>query len=78
MSEVVDTQFEPAERDALLDEVRYHLPAFLSSAAVEREDPVGDVSELLNLRATDLRRVVAVHLGLSAQVTAFAAGLEPG
>lgn len=78
MSEVVDTEFLLAERDALLEEVRYYLPAFLSSGAVEREDPVGDVTELLNLRAADLRRVVGVHLGLSAQVTAFAAGLQAG
>jgi hypothetical protein len=78
VSEVVDTGFSPQERNALLDEVRYHLPAFLSSGAVEREDPVGDVSDLLNLRTGDLRRVVAVHLGLSAQITAFAAGLPPG
>ncbi len=78
MSEVVDTGFSEQEREALLDEVRYHLPAFLSSSAVEREDPVGDVSDLLNLRAGDLRRVVAVHLGLSAQVTAFSAGLRAG
>jgi hypothetical protein len=78
VSELVDTDFSPQERDALLDEVRYHLPAFLSSSAVEREDPVGDVSELLNLSAADLRRVVAVHLGLSAQVTAFATGLRIG
>lgn len=78
MSEVIDTGFSGEEREALLDEIRYHLPAFLSSSAVEREDPVGDVSELLNLRAADLRRVVAVHLGLSAQVTAFAAGLRTG
>jgi hypothetical protein len=78
VSEVVDTEFAPSEREALLDEVRYYLPAFLSTSAVEREDAVGDVSELLNLKAPDLRRVVAVHLGLSAQVTAFAAGLQGG
>lgn len=78
MSEVIDTQFAAAEREVLLAEVRHHLPAFLSGAAVEREDPAGDVTELLNLRAEDLQRVVAVHLGLSAQVTAFAAGLRTG
>jgi len=78
VSEVIDTEFAAVERAALLDEVRYYLPAFLSAAAVEREDPVGDVSDLLNLRSTDLRRVVAVHLGLSAQVTSFAAGLQAG
>ena len=78
VSEVVDTSFSADEREALLDEVRYHLPAFLSSGAVEREDPIGDVGELLNLRAADLRRVVAVHIGLSAQLTAFAAGLPTG
>jgi hypothetical protein len=78
VSEVVDTEFAAAERDALLEEVRYHLPAFLSASAVEREDPVGDIADLLNLRTPDLRRVVAVHLGLSAQVTAFAAGLQRG
>lgn len=78
MSEVVDTQFSAAERQELLEETRYHLPAFLSASAVEREDPVGDVSELLNLRSGDLRRVVAVHLGLSAPVTAFADALTAG
>lgn len=67
-----------AERADYLDEVRLHLPAFLSPAATERVDPVGDVSELLNLRRGDLRRVMAVHIALSDEVVRFVGALREG
>lgn len=78
MSETVDAKFAAEEREALLAEVREHLPAFLAAATVERVDPVGDVRELLNLRTDDLRRVIAVHFALSEPVAAFVEGLRPG
>lgn len=78
MSYVVDAELAPGERLAFLDEIRNHLPAFLSTAATEQVDPVGDVSELLNLRRSDLRRVIAVHLALSPPVADFVAGLRHG
>jgi hypothetical protein len=74
----VDADLAPGERQAFLDEIRNHLPAFLSPAATERADAVGDVEELLNLRRDDLRRVTAVHLALSAPVADFIAGLSQG
>lgn len=74
----VDADLAPGEREAFLDEIRNHLPAFLSAAATEREDPAGDVEELLNLRREDLRRVIAVHLALSAPIVNFIAGLPHG
>jgi len=74
----VDTRFEPEYRTTLLDEVRSWLPAFLSPAAAEQHDPAGDVRELLGLVESDLRRVVAVHLCLSAPVQAFLAALAEG
>lgn len=74
----VDADLAPVEREAFLDEIRNHLPAFLSAAATEREDPVGDVEDLLNLRKDDLRRMVAVHLALSAPIVDFIAGLGEG
>jgi hypothetical protein len=78
VSELPDTHFSPTERQGYLDEVADYLPAFISSAATERADPVGDVSDLLNLRRTDLRKLLAIHLGLSAQVTSFAVSLNAG
>jgi hypothetical protein len=78
VSELPDTHFSPTERQGFLDEVADYLPAFISSAATERADPVGDVSDLLNLRRTDLRKLLAIHLGLSAQVTSFAVSLNAG
>ena len=78
MSQVVDARLGAGERRELLAEIRYHLPAFLSAAATERADPVGDVEELLNLSSQDLRRVIAVHLALSEPITSFVAGLRHG
>jgi hypothetical protein len=74
----VDADFNAAEREVYLGEIRSYLPAFLSSAATERPDLVGDVSELLNLTRGDLRRVIAVHVALSAQVREFIAALRQG
>lgn len=74
----MDADLAPGEREAFLAEIRNHLPAFLSAAATEHEDPVGDVQELLNLRRDDLRRVIAVHLALSDPLTEFIAGLQEG
>lgn len=74
----VDTRFFAADRVALLAEVQSQLPAFLSAAATEQVDVLGDVSELLNLSRGDLDKVIAVHLGLSAEIRAFAAGLRQG
>lgn len=74
----VDADLALGEREAFIDEIRNHLPAFLSAAATEREDAVGDVEELLNLRRDDLRRVTAVHLALSAPVAGFITGLSRG
>lgn len=75
---LVDADLGAAEREALLAEIQTHLPAFLSPAATERSDPVGDVGELLNLQRSDLRRVISVHLALSDPVTDFVAGLSHG
>jgi len=74
----VDTRFYSGERAALLEEVREHLPAFLSSAATEQYDPLGDVRELLRLDDRDLRRVAAVHLCLTEAVRAFFDALTTG
>ncbi len=74
----IDTRLPATERAALLDEVRAHLPAFLSAAASQQFDPVGDVSELLNLRQGDLDRVVAVHVALAQPVTNLLAALPNG
>lgn len=74
----VDTRFAEAERSELLQEVRSQLPAFLSAAASEQTDPLGDVSELLNLTKRDLDRVTAVHVALDASVRQFVTGLAAG
>lgn len=66
------------EREALIEEIRSHLPAFLHRGATEQQDPAGDVRELLNLEPDDLERVVAVHRCLDPAVLAFGDGLESG
>jgi hypothetical protein len=75
---VVDTQFSADQRQAYLAEVRYFLPAFLSAAATEQPDPVGDVKELLNLRDRDLGQVIATHLALSEPIRRLGARLADG
>ncbi|HYI98452.1 MAG TPA: hypothetical protein VEX36_02070 [Thermoleophilaceae bacterium] len=71
----VDTHLEETERERLLDEVRNHLPAFLSAATTEQPNPAGDVRDLLNLEQRDLERVVAVHVCLAEPIRAFCAAL---
>lgn len=61
-----------------MDEVREHLPAFLSAATSQQYDPAGDVRELLRLERQDLDRVVAIHTCLSPPVKKFVAGLRTG
>lgn len=73
-----DASFSDEERAELLAEVREYLPAFLQRDAAEQHDPVGDVSQLLNLEREDLERVVAVHRCLAPAVLAFGAGLRDG
>lgn len=62
----------------MLAAIRGYLPAFLHGRASEQADPAGDVRELLNLEAGDLRRVVAVHQSLDETVLAFGEGLAAG
>lgn len=72
MSEVIDVAFDDHERLGYLDEVRHHLPAFLSEVAYGRAEPLKDVSALLNLQARDLRRVVHTHLAFTESIVRFA------
>ena len=74
----VDARFEPRQRDALLQEVKTHLPAFLSPAATEQVDPVGDIQDLLNLDRRDLQKVIATHLALSDPIRRLIAQLPMG
>ncbi len=75
MSEVIDVEFDGAERLKYLDEVREHLPAFLSEVAYGRAEPLQDVSALLNLRAQDLRRVITTHLAFTEPIIRFVEAL---
>ncbi|WP_028061194.1 hypothetical protein [Candidatus Solirubrobacter pratensis] len=70
--------FSPDDYQAMLAEVREHLPLFLAPAASERHDPVGDVEGLTGLHPEDLRRVIATHLCLSEAVSAFIGTLPQG
>jgi len=78
LSEVIDTDFPEAEREGYLDEVREHLPAFLSEVAYGRAQPLQDVSALLNLRAQDLRRVIDTHLAFCEPIIRFVEALPDG
>lgn len=71
MSLVVDVEFDEGERQAYLDEVRQHLPAFLSEVAYGRAEPIEDVSALLNLRKEDLDKVISTHLGFTEPIIRF-------
>lgn len=62
----------------MLSEVRSLLPAFLSSASVERGGPVNAAVELLGLPQANFRRVLAVHTMLSAPVRELVAELPTG
>lgn len=72
----VDSRFATIDRVALLEEVKRDLPAFLRSDTVERVDPAGDVSHLLNLSPGDLDRVIATHIALSDEVASFLEALS--
>jgi hypothetical protein len=74
----IESSMHPDLRDVMLSEVRSLLPAFLSAAAVERSGPVNASLELLRLPESDLRRVLAVHAMLAAQVRAFVSALPLG
>jgi hypothetical protein len=78
VSQVVDTDFPQQVRAQMLAAIRAYLPAFLHRGASEQADPAGDVRDLLNLEAGDLRRVVAVHQSLDEEVLAFGESLERG
>src|SRR3954451_19673623 len=75
---VESNAFSPADYQAMLAEVREHLPLFLAPAASERHDPLGDVQGLTGLHPEDLRRVIATHICLSEEVTAFVGALPDG
>jgi hypothetical protein len=74
----IDSSMDPALRATMLSEVQSLLPAFLSAASVERDGPVNAAVELLGLHESDLRRVLAVHVMLSAPVRALVADLPTG
>jgi hypothetical protein len=78
LSEVIDVQFPADERTAYLDEVREHLPAFLSEVAYDRAEPLADVSALLNLQQEDLDRVVDTHLAFTEPIIEFVKALPEG
>jgi len=74
----VDTKLDAAERAGLLAEIKTQLPAFLGAATTERVEVLDDVSALLDLRAPDLRKIVAVHLALTTEVRELVAALPRG
>lgn len=71
----IDSSMDASLRAVMLSEVQSLLPAFLSAASVEREGPLNAAVELLGLRESDLRRVLAVHVMLSAPVRELTAEL---
>jgi len=75
---VESNAFSPADYQAMLAEVREHLPLFLSPAASERHDPLSDVQRLTGLHPEDLRRVIATHVCLSEAVSALIGVLPRG
>jgi hypothetical protein len=74
----VDADLDPAEREALLAEVRAYLPAYLSSVAHARHETLTDVQALLQLDQADVRRLIAVHSCLSSEVRGFVTTVEDG
>lgn len=74
----IDSSMDPALRAAMLSEIKSLLPAFLSSASVERGGPINAAVELLKLPESDLRRVLAVHVMLSLPVRELVAELPTG
>lgn len=78
MSYDIDSELDPVLRAGMLSEVKAHLPGFLSAASAERGGPVNAAADLLNLRRSDFRRVLAVHALLSEPVRNFMADLPAG
>ena len=74
----IDSSMEPTLRAVMLSEIQELLPAFLSAASIERDGPVNAAVELLSLRESDLRRVLAVHTMLSDPVRELVAALPTG
>jgi hypothetical protein len=74
----VDADLTAEQVEAMLDEVRAYLPAYLSSPARVHRQSLEDVRELLRLEMADIRRLVAIHVCLSSQVTGFAEALADG
>lgn len=73
-----DASLDPRLRSSLLDEVRGNLPAFLSSASIERRGPVRASASLLQLSATDINRVLAIHMLMADEVRALSEALQLG
>lgn len=74
----IDSSLDPSLRELMLSEVRELLPAFLSAASIERNDPVNAAIELLGLPESDLRRVMATHLMLSDPIRELVDHLQTG
>jgi hypothetical protein len=74
----VDADLPAEQIEAMLDEVRAYLPAYLSSPARVHRQTLDDVRELLRLEKADIRRLVAIHVCLSSQVTGFVDALIDG
>lgn len=74
----VDAKLPAEQVEAMLDEVRSYLPAYLSSPARVHRQTLEDVRQLLRLEMADVRRLVAIHVCLSSQVTGFLDALPEG
>ncbi|WP_433600727.1 hypothetical protein ACQPXH_02500 [Nocardia sp. CA-135953] len=72
---LIDRSMDRALRTVMLSEVQALLPGFISAASIERGGPINAASELLGLAEADLRRVLAVHVMLSAPVRTLVAEL---
>lgn len=74
----IDESLPAEQRVQMLSEIREYLPAFLSSASIERDDPVKAAVALLNLPESDLRRVLAIHIMLAHPIRELVAALPRG
>jgi hypothetical protein len=71
MGDNFDADLPAVEYERMLEEVRAHLPAYLSGAATMRRDMLADVRELLGLDDSDLKRLLAVHVSLDQDAIAL-------
>jgi hypothetical protein len=76
MGDGIDADLPVAEYERMLEEVRAHLPAYLSGAATMRRDMLADVRELLHLDDKDLKRLLAVHVSLDQDAVALVEALD--